>query len=80
MLKTLFIYYLSFFPDLGCSVFKHCPFLVRESTARGIDKLIAQWKTHKYSKPLRGGIILNQDLTKVRLFWAEGIILFRRML
>lgn len=47
------------------SVFQHCPFLVRESTVQDMDKLIAQWKSHKYSKPVRGGIILSQDLTKV---------------
>ena len=30
-----------------------------------LDNYVAQWKAHKYKKPVRGGIILNQDLTKV---------------
>lgn len=47
-------------------VFHHCPFLVRDSVAKDLDKLIAQWKSHKYKKPARGAIILNKDLTKVQ--------------
>ena len=30
-----------------------------------LDNYVAQWKAHKYKKPVRGGIILNQDWTKV---------------
>ena len=47
------------------SVFQHCPFLVRDSVARDLDKLIAQWKSHKYKRPVRGAIILNHNWNKV---------------
>ena len=30
-----------------------------------LDNYVAQWKAHKYKKPVRGGIILNHDWTKV---------------
>ena len=30
-----------------------------------LDNYVAQWKAHKYKKPVRGAIILNQDWTKV---------------
>ncbi len=33
--------------------------------SKNLDSLITQWKAHKYKKPVRGGIILNEDLTKV---------------
>jgi 8-oxo-dGTP pyrophosphatase MutT (NUDIX family) len=48
-------------------VFKHCPFLVRDSVARDLDTLQSQWKSLKYRTPTRGAIILNQDLTKCLL-------------
>jgi mRNA-decapping enzyme subunit 2 len=58
----------------GCSmkefmatIFKHCPFLVRDSVARDLDTLQSQWKSLKYRTPTRGAIILNQDLTKCLL-------------
>jgi len=48
-------------------VFQHCPWLVRgvSESSKDLEKLIADWKTHKYSKPVRGAILLNQDWTKV---------------
>ncbi len=52
-------------PSASLSVFKYCPFLVHESVAKDLDSLISQWKTQKYSRPIRGVIILNQTLTKV---------------
>ena len=47
------------------TVFKHCPFLVKDSVMVDLDNYVAQWKAHKYKKPVRGGIILNHDWTKV---------------
>lgn len=46
-------------------VVQHCPWLIGDSSAKDLDKLIAQWKTRKYKKPVRGAIILNPELTKV---------------
>ena len=46
-------------------VFRHYPFLVRELDDNHLDSLIAQWKSHKYRRPIRGAIILNKNLTKV---------------
>jgi hypothetical protein len=49
-------------------VFKHCPWLLRDSTRQqDLNTLITEWKTHKFKKPVRGAIILNQDMTKVNL-------------
>ena len=48
-------------------VFQHCPWLVRgvSDSSKDLELLISDWKTHKYKKPLRGAILLNQDWTKV---------------
>ena len=32
---------------------------------KDMARLAEQWKTHKYRKPVRGAIILNEDMTKV---------------
>lgn len=53
------------------TVFQHCPWLLGDSTSKDLDKLIAQWKAHKFKKPVRGAIILNQDATKVRPFFPQ---------
>lgn len=53
--------------EFMATIFRHCPFLIRESVAKDLDTLIAQWKTHKYSRPIRGAIILDQNLTKCLL-------------
>ena len=49
---------------LDPTVFQHCPWLLEDST-KDLEKLIAEWKMHKFKKPVRGAIVLNQDLTKV---------------
>ena len=48
-------------------VFQHCPWLVQgvSSSGKDLEKLIANWKAHKYSRPVRGAILLNMDSTKV---------------
>ena len=53
-------------------VFEHCPFLVNKSMNKNLDALIAQWKSHKYKKPVRGAVILNTDLTKVKVHFLIG--------
>ena len=42
---------------------KHCEYLQHVD----VSKLTDQWKANKHKKPVRGAILLNKDLTKVRL-------------
>ena len=46
-------------------MFRHCPFLDPTDATHNVEMLASQWKTHKYKKPVRGAILLNNDLTKV---------------
>lgn len=43
---------------------------------KDMARLADQWKTHKYKKPVRGAIILNESMTKVRHVhgssWQDG--------
>eukprot|EP00731_Ephydatia_muelleri_P016730 Em0009g1154a len=48
------------------TIFRRYPFLAKGSS-NDLDNIISKWRAHRHKQPLRGGIILNEPLTKCLL-------------
>ena len=54
-----------YFDSLTWPLFEQFPFL--NKTGEDIDEVFENWKKYKYSVPVYGAILLNQNLDKVKI-------------
>ncbi|KEP67675.1 UNVERIFIED_CONTAM: hydrolase, NUDIX family protein [Hammondia hammondi] len=66
--------------DFGCLICHDCPILQHYIPPEKHDKFLANWKRYCRTIPLRGAIILNEDLSKCLMVtgWKGGTWMFPR--